>query len=363
MRNNQKCKVNIGFLIYSLDGGGAERMVSRLANGMYKRGINVSIIIFEDRNRAYDINPEISVYIMDVKRRSRIMRTFSRIKQIHNYIKKEGIDVLFAFTISMVPFAILSSMGTKCKIIGTERTNPKCLKRKYKICIPLFASFCKGYVFQTSGAMKCYPKKCQAKGVVIGNIAPCIEEIEVFPKEPLTICSAGRLHTDKDFETLIRAFKKVNDTIAKTKLDIYGDGPQKKELIDLAEKLNIAQNINFKGFTRQLSKELSKYSIFVFSSKAEGMPNTLMEAMAMGLSCVSTDCEFGPSELIDDGVNGYLVKVKDFDQMAMKIIYLLRNDEIRKSMGIRAKEISEKYSEDNIINAYIGYVTEVLKGE
>lgn len=355
----EKDDIRVMFLTYSLRGGGTERMVSRLANGFARRGYYVEIGLFDVSNQAYEIDPGIKVIDFGVDSNSRFKRMFLHIRKLKKYLSSHSINVVFAFMISMVPFAILSK-NKNVKVIGAERTNPKIVKKIYRECIKIFAPLCNGFVFQTNGAKECYPVSVQERSAVIGNIAP---EVQIFQcdKEPISICSAGRLHTDKDFLTLIKAFAFTVKKYPEAKLHIFGDGPLKDILMKTAEDLSVQNNIVWEGFSKNLLKEIQKYEVFVFSSKGEGMPNALLEAMAVGMPCVSSNCEYGPSDLIENGKNGFLAPVEDYETMGMKIIELLENKKLRNEFSIAAMRTMDNYSEDKIIGQYIEYMNGTFK--
>lgn len=353
--------MKIMFLVYSLSGGGAERMVARLANEFVNTGNQVSIAVFSADNIVYDIDERISIVDLSTDPMNKIKKLKTRINLLKLGIEKHKPDVLFAFTISMVPFAIKAVKGTGCKVIGAERANPKALDSKYQAVIKLISPKCDGYVFQTNGAKNYYPVKTQKKSCVIGNIAPFVGEYEKNKVMKNHICTAARLHTDKDYETLIRAMKRVVDNTDDAVLHIYGDGPLKESLEKLSNELNIADNIVFEGFSKNMIEEYKKYEMFVFSSKFEGMPNALIEAMSCGLAVVSSDCEYGPSDIIDDGVNGFLVPVGDETAMANRITELINDDKLRSSFEKEAKRVQEKYSKEHIVNQYYEYAQKVIQ--
>lgn len=341
-------------------------MVSRLANKLKDKGEDVSIILFDTSNQVYRVNSDIRIADINVHTCNKIIRKLRQIRQVRNFIKTEKPDILFCYIVTTLPFGVLANLGLKrkCKIVGTERTNPRCMKQIHRIIVQMFLPFCDGFIFQTSGVKSWYPRRIQDEGAVIGNIAPTVDirrdQTQVIKHG---VCSAGRLHTDKDFETLIYAFKLVVDEFPDATLHIYGDGPLKDSLADLAKKIGIAKNIIFEGFTKNILDEMKKYEVFAFSSRAEGMPNSLIEAMASGLACVSSDCDYGPSDLITDGIDGYLVEVGNTEMMADRILHLIDNEELRKNMGKNAIKIQERFSEENIVGAYLDYAQKLVWGK
>ncbi|MDC7278814.1 glycosyltransferase [Butyrivibrio fibrisolvens] len=349
--------MRIAFLTFSLKYGGAERMVSRLANSMVKRGIDVDILLLLNAKEiGYEVDPRVNIIDVSCEGSAGIGRIRS-IMCIRQYIKNVNPDAMYCFMISTLPFAVLANMFLgKCKIIGTQRANPKSVKLLYRIIVHPFILLCDGFVFQTNGAKLMYSKTIQKKSVVIGNIAPInSNEKNKTDSSLYDVCSVGRLHEDKDYDTLINAFELVVRDIPEAKLHIYGDGPLQEYYEDMCKNKNIEANIIFEGQKNNIENELLKHEIFVFASKAEGMPNALLEAMAYGLACVSSDCDFGPADLIKDGENGLLVPVGDVQKMAFKIEYLLNNDDERKKIQNEAIKICNLFSEKRVVDEYISY--------
>lgn len=398
--------MKISFLIFSLQNGGAERMICRLAGGLAEKGENVSILVFDKRSLSYEIPPKVQVIdlrktdagvsgsretdldVSDLHVRQpgisglhfsvwekAVEFVIKPLRNIRRHITENQPDVMFCFTVIMIPYAVLANAGLRrrCKVIGAERTNPRVVKKLYRAVVRLFLHGCDGFVFQTEGAKACYPKWLQKRGTVIGNIAPRCRKREWTAKDGMersiaecadmehAVCSVGRLHKAKDFDTLLRAFQLVARQDGQAALYIYGDGPLKEDLQNLACRLGIAGRVFFMGFSRNMMAEFDRYEIFAFSSRAEGMPNALLEAMSAGLACVSSDCEFGPSELITGGVNGYLVPPGDFQAMAQRLAMLLQNQELRREMGRRAQAVSERFSEKKIAGAFLKYAKHIAQ--
>ena len=356
--------MRVAFLTHGIGNGGTERMICRLSNAFVKRGIDVSILVISDCNQTYELDKCVEVLYSGRGIRSKAVRMLQALKMIRSFLKKKSVDILLCFIITTIPFAVLSGIGLKkeYKIIGAERSNPKVMNPHYKKIVEIFLNFCDGFVFQTKGVQKMYPSIIQKKSTIIGNIVPDIIPMNDIGRGrvPYGICSVGRLHNDKDFSTVIQAFGIVEKVLPDASLHIYGDGPERKELENLAVTAGIGEKVFFEGFSENMMQEIQRYEVFVFSSKAEGMPNALMEAMAAGLACVSTDCDFGPADLIDDGVNGCLVGIGDSEKMAEALISLLRMPDKRMKMGEMAKKIGVQYSENNIVEKYINYFEQIL---
>ena len=356
--------MRIAFLTFQLKNGGAERMVARLSNAFVKRGHQVDILLFDVTNPDYAVDPSVRIIDVGSKGISKLTKIPKKIWLIHNYIRDNKPDIIVPFIIYMIPFVPLARIGTSknVKIIGAERTNPRYHNKIIRSFINLFLPFCDGFVFQTEGAKSCYPKYIQKRSIVIGNIAPVVKQNRITENVILNaVCSVGRLHNDKDYETLIKGFALVVDKIPNATLHIYGSGPLKECLERLSKKLGIHTHVVFEGFSRDIASELVKYKVFAFSSKNEGMPNALMEAMCCGCACISSDCDFGPRELIIDGENGFLVPVENYHVLAARIVQLLQDQELTERLGRNARKIQNDYSEERIASAYLNYAEKLIK--
>ena len=153
--------------------------------------------------------------------------------------------------------------------------------------------------------------------------------------------AAGRVCEQKNYPLMIKAFAKAVQDYPDITLKIYGDGDNqyKESLYKLIEELGMTQNIFLCGKTKEIDAEFRKSDAYIMSSDYEGMPNSLAEAMATGLVCISTDCRTGPKDLIDHGVNGLLTKVNDESAMKEAIVNVCKmNSEEARAIGNKARE-------------------------
>ena len=355
--------MKIAVLINSLQGGGAERVAAILANQFSGMGNEVLVWLFNPDGQVYRLEKQVSVHVIQVNGKTRMLRIVKRAWQCWHKLSKEKPDIILAFTIKNAAYALAVKTGSKTKVIGLERANPKRYKGLMRILIRLFSPLCDGFIFQTEGAKNCYPYATGKKAAVIKNPLSIVYE-RCMPAErsAFKICSAGRLHSDKDFETLISAFARYRKEGGSGTLDIFGDGIKRKELERMAEELGVDGCIRFMGFAKNLQEKLCGYDLFVFSSRSEGMPNALLEAMAVGLPCISTDCDFGPREFIRSGENGILVPVGDAKKMAEAMRWAQENEAMRERMAREAKKLHAELSAEKIARAYLDYMNQTLYG-
>ena len=176
-----------------------------------------------------------------------------------------------------------------------------------------------------------------------------IEKFDLNVKKQNIVLGVGRLDKQKGFDVLIKAFKKIGKD--DWKLLIAGDGPERERLETLIKKLG-STNIELIGKTKEIFKYYSQASIFVLSSNKEGFPNVLIEAMAFGCAVVSFDCPYGPAEIIENGVNGILVKNQDENGLKEAIELLIKDEELRKKLSKEAIKVREKYSIEKIVKEW-----------
>lgn len=167
------------------------------------------------------------------------------------------------------------------------------------------------------------------------------------------IITLGRLDVQKGYDLLIDAWKIVNEKHADWHLDIYGDGDEKKKLMSQQEHLHLNTSISIHGFIYNINEELQKSDFFVLSSRNEGFGLVLIEAMANGIPCVAFNCHQGPSDIIKDRKDGLLVEDGNINDLADKICYMIENEDIRRNMGIKARENVKRYLPDYVMPMWI----------
>jgi glycosyltransferase involved in cell wall biosynthesis len=178
--------------------------------------------------------------------------------------------------------------------------------------------------------------------------------------EGKTIVTSCRLNAQKDFTTLLKAFREVRK-IVESKLIIIGDGELREEITRLAETLGLSEDVVITGFKRNPFRILRSADVFVLSSFFEGFPNVIVEAMALGIPVVATDCPSGPAEIIQNGVNGLLVPVMDYHRMAEAILNVLTDETLRKEFAFKGKERAEVFQMNDMIESYRRLITELLQ--
>lgn len=355
--------MKIMFNISSLGKGGAERVISNLANNFISDN-KVSILVNNNNLQSYKLNENVKIFELDSKYiKNPLIRNIKRIKNAKNIINDYNPDIIISFMPWPSYKVLLLKNKINCKVIVSDRNDPKMEYNNIieKILMRYLYPKADFFVFQTSDQRKFFSKKIQDKSVVIPN--PLKENflVDKEAKKENVIISVGRLVEQKNHKLTIDAFKEIITEFPNYKLKIFGTGNLEKELKDYIKNIGMSEKIFLCGVSDDIQKELIKSKIFVMSSNYEGMPNALMEAMACGIACVSTDCPCGgPKELITDNENGLLFDVGNKDMLVEKLRLLLKNESLQKKIGNNAKRIRYDYNPQKINEKWQKCINEVI---
>ena len=361
-------KRKIAFLILGMKCGGSERAAASLCNHFASVGADVTLFVLTGTESFYPLDSKVNAVFLNSELPSsgslkRLFGILSRAFMLRKKIKEAHPDVLIGMSCIMSVYAYFCTFFTKIKAVGTERSNP------YEYMNNPVTTFmrragavlCDGYVHQTHSAMEFFPKCTHKKSAVIQNAVfnTAVYDFEVPKVREKTVTTMGRLIPEKGFDVLIEAFSAVSRELPEYKLVIMGEGPLKENLKNLAKEKGLEDRVIFTGAVSDAVKRCSESSLFVLSSRSEGMPNALLEAMACGVPCVSTDCRMGPSELIENEVNGLLVPVDDAEAMAQAMLRILKDKELSEKLSSNALKIRETYSLDSVCKKWLSYLSEL----
>lgn len=359
--------MKICLYILKISNGGAERCAISIANYMANAGHDVDLVcsLKDDDMNLSDIDPKVNfIKLKDVKTKNIFTRFTSNIArklELDKYFRKTKPDVLFYM---VYPFILNTvKFPKKMIVIGSDRGNPaeythrSYVKRRAKLLKRTDA-----LIFQTQRAMDFF-KDLDVKKTVIPNAIynSSVFKADLNAEKENSICAAGRLAYEKDYPTMLKAFKLVHDVHPEITLKIFGAGELENEIKGLIQSLDLENAVKLMGRIKNVPEELVKSKCYVLSSIAEGMPNALIEAMAVGMPCVSTDCPNGPAELITNEENGLLVPVKNPELLAQAIIKMLENPEFAKKCGENALKIREITKLDVINDRYLKFIESVEK--
>lgn len=353
----------ICLVIHSLGIGGMERVMSQLAESFSKReNTNVDIILIgKKREVVYSLPPSVNIhqplFKFNVNR-----RTFDTLRTswfLRKKVKEIDPDTVLSFGEYWNNLVLLSLLGLSNPVFISDRSEPgKDLGKIQNLLRDLLYPKAAGYIAQTEEAKEvCISKGWNNNIKVIGNPVRKILSNRQIKKENIVL-SVGRLIKTKHFDQLIRMFVELNKP--GWKLLIVGGDAKKlrlsKELDKMIQELGAVNSVFLEGEKKEIDTYYKKSKIFAFTSSSEGYPNVIGEALSAGLPVVSYDCVAGPSDMIKDGKNGYLVDLFDQVTFKEKLNLLMENKQLRENMGERASDIIEKRSPNQISNKFFSFI-------
>lgn len=350
------------FYINTLERGGAERVLCNLANQFIKKGYITFFVTSYWTKDEYQLDENVERYNLDEHNRENFLsKNVIRIKNLKKIIKKVKPDVIISFLPESIFRVILVTMTMHIPIVISVRNDPQkeyaC--RSYKLLARMLYMKADWIVFQTEEAKKWFSPKIQKKSSIILNQVD--EKFFMSKKEDEEYyCALGRLVEQKNYPMMIKVFSKFVSKYPSEKLYIYGEGILKKELQKLIKIQGMENNIFLKGLTSNPQDILARAKGFIITSDYEGMPNTLLEAMAVGIPVIATDCPCGgPKMVIKNDENGILIPVGD-EEALFKALVKVENDKIfRKKIGGKARMYANCYRPDIIFEEWEDIVKKV----
>jgi glycosyltransferase involved in cell wall biosynthesis len=357
--------MKILFVIGDLKYGGAERVVTNLVNSLCEYEHNIYVLVFNDGETDYKISNKAKIIIANKNTRNKFTTFFSTIKYIRRLLKEVKTDVVVSFLSDNNIYTLISSLGLKKKIIISERNDPHKTPSQwyYRFLRKIMYPLSNGFVFQTDDAKKYFPKKIQNKSVIIENpVALHSKDFkDIYNDSPRNIVTVGRLSKQKNQLMLINVFSRLIKLYPEISLTIYGVGELKNQLKAAIHENNLKSKIILMGKERDLISKLKDYDLFVLNSNFEGIPNALLEAMSVGLPCISTDCPIGgPRSLIDDQINGILIPVQDEDKLFEAIKKVIDTKNLAQNLGTEAKKVNIKYNIEKITFKWLEYIESII---
>lgn len=355
MKKDVKRK-RIVFLIGSMRRGGAERVISILANHYAKSDWDVDILTLLDSKNDYKLDNRVKVISIAEEGKSRAKQLPTWLKAIRKYISMNKPDRVVSFIARINIITLLSCIGLKQKVLISERNDPRADGRSPIIALAtrILYPLAGRVVFQTQWAKECFSKRIQQRSLIIPN--PINVELETLkPSKKKGIIAVGRLVEQKNHRLLIRAFKVVHDKFPQYKLYIYGEGHLREELTGLIKELEMEQFVFLPGQISNIHQKMAESEMFVLSSNYEGLSNALLEAMSIGLPVVSTDCA-GSNELIRDRENGLIVSKESEKKLVDAISHLITDKTLREKVASGAIADSKKFRKEVVLKQWVNTI-------
>lgn len=350
--------MKILFVISSLTSGGAERVLTTLANYWASKKMDVCIYTPSSQDVFYALNENIKLLSTPKRIKNPVLNFFHTLYNIRQAIKTEQPDIVISFMDRVNIFTLIASIGLKSPVIISERNYYDNLKIKHW-------KFLRRATFPLSDGMVVLSHYDYEKYSFVKNKRIILNPLDTYSlpsvkledKENLLI-AVGSLTKQKGFDMLIKALSGID--LTNWKCYIIGEGPERAVLTSLIEYHNLTENVLLIGKKNNIYDYFTKASIFVLSSRYEGYPNVLAEAMAHGCSCVAFDCLTGPSEIISDGQNGYLVEANNIDKLREIIVKVLASPNIRTDFFETALQIRETNCIEKIAHEWESYIETII---
>ena len=360
--------MHLTLIISSLNSGGAQCVLSNLANHWCSQGHQISLITLDppEFQPFYFLDSRISIIhlnkngsgVSSMKRLKAIVDRFFALRK-----KIQGLmpNVIISFVDIMNVTTLISTLGLKIPIIVAERTHPKYYKLPilYQRLRLLFYPKAARVIVQTESAGHYF--KNLKNIYVIPNAVP---QPNILKKNttsfPSHIISIGRLCPFKGFKTLIQAFSNLSQHYPKLTLTIYGEGQERENLENLIVSLNLRDKVYLPGAIKNVQEALIKADLFIFPSHYEGFPNALCEAMAVGLPVIASNCS-GNIDIIREGVDGRLFPIGDIESLTKIALELLKDAEQRRYLSENALKIRNRFNPKHVFDLWDEIIDKATK--
>ena len=362
--NSSESRLHIAFVIGSMQVGGAQRMTANLIGFLSRLGVRVSLITLDPRPPAFTLPDSVKLLAPVEGRRFRrdIGSGFRVLKFLRKSIKASQAEIVISFLFPAL--FLLASASCKAKKIISIRNNPNKFEFPDSRSIRrVLFRYADAVLCQTDHAAKLVYKQTRHKNIEVfpnflDDMFMMDDVIPAFPRAK-RIVYVGRLVEGKGTSDLIWAFADAFDK--DWELILVGAGPLESQISNYAAELDVADRVIMTGDVNDVRPFLVSAQIFAFCSYSEGFPNALMEAMAQGLCCVSYNCNAGPSELIIDGQNGFLIDVGDKVALKDKLVELSQNPELMMTVAKAAKDVRRRYCQENAGKRFLSFLNRVLE--
>lgn len=342
--------------------GGAERVISILANDFVTKGHEVELLLYYDKPLWYSLDNRIKVTIDE-----KAIGKCGKIKHIlwrRKYIKSSNADIVVSFLATFNMLNIVSLIGTKKKLIVADRNDPSRIPKNkvLRTLRNLLYRFADGVVLQSENNKNYFSKAIQKKSAIIYN--PTITSdykssyIRNTPHKN-EIVSVGRVIEQKNPRMLLDAFAKISNEFPEYNLKVLGEGDLRNEMREKAKKLGLEDKVSYIGAVSDVFENIQNSALYIMTSNYEGMPNALLEAMCIGLPVISTKVS-GATDVIENGKNGVLIDCNDIDALADNIKELLSNSDLRTKYAKNAILLSQKLDVNSISDLWINFFKEVI---
>lgn len=347
--------MRICFVVPTLARGGMERVVSLLASYSVDKGYDVYIVCLIKKEMAYHLSDKVHVLAPPFAYKKGWVGKIKATRYLIAVLKKLKPDAFISFSEVFNPLSILAALVARVPVYISDRSSPdKVLSTFVQLLRRMTYPFAKGIVAQTEYSKRVsIQRKYNKNIVVIGN--PLLHFEGVPPKKENIIISVGRLIPTKNFSELIDIFSELGGNEG-WHLWIIGEGPERCRLEEKIKRLSLDERVKLIGAVDNVEYYLSHASVFAYTSLSEGFPNALSEALAYPLPCIAYDCPAGPSEMIFDGENGFLIPLCDKESFKYRLDQLMRSPALREQLVGQYVQHRDRFSTNRISDCYLRFV-------
>lgn len=344
----------------SLQGGGAERVLSDMANYWAKRGWAVAFATWSGAEVSdfYELDRRVNRVRLDVATFSssivgKIRSSLLRISALRKLLLDLQPDIVLSFIHTSNVLTILAAAGLKMKVVVSERMEPSVdptISSSWKLLRRFSYAWSDEIVVQSKDAERWIRRYCRKKPIIIPNPLRSLPQLKRNRQQ--LIVAVGRLVHQKGFDLLLRAFAKIAAEFSDWNVVIVGEGSERENLLRLRDELSLTTRVRFIGQVRNVESWMACAGLVVQPSRFEGFPNVLLESMGMGAPVISADCRSGPADMIQDGINGRLVPVEDVTTLARVMAELIAEPRLCKSLGREASKVRQSFRQDLIMDRW-----------
>jgi GalNAc-alpha-(1->4)-GalNAc-alpha-(1->3)-diNAcBac-PP-undecaprenol alpha-1,4-N-acetyl-D-galactosaminyltransferase len=355
--------MRVTLVIYGLGSGGAERVMSILANYWASQGWEITLIMLVDPSKPafYPLDPRIQLKSLGIAKNSTnplaaIYHSGWRIATLRREIIASKPDAILSFMSSVNVYNILAGWNLDVPIIVSEHTYPGATDANqiWQSLMKWSYRHADLVTVLTQNAVPFYPETAGYRTISIPN--PVLTPTPVVSTDRLlptpSLLAVGRLDRRKGFDLLIKAFHQLQAKYPEWQLTILGEGSRRADLEELRSQLQLTDRVHLPGAVTNVREYLAQAELFVLSSRVEGFPMALCEAMACGVPVLATDCLSGPRDIIENGVNGVLVATEDVDALVAGLDTLMSDPALRQQLAQNAPQILDRFGLERVMEMW-----------
>ena len=334
-----------------------EKVASSLANNFSKnKSLQIYLITLTNQNIFFSLSKHVKLIQPSPRKINNfIFQSFATIVFLVKLMNKHNPDSTLSFGDRYNSIVIFSGLLASSKVIISNRQNPFLSNGLFVDTLNKWMyPYAHGLICQTQIAAKVIKEKYRIERIkLIPN--PVNIQVDTANANSQRIVNVGRFGDQKNQFELVEIFDNVRNK-ENWELVFFGDGAKKDKTLDRISSLKLQGKIQVLPFNIAIDQEYLQSSIFAFTSRSEGFPNALAEAMSFGCACISYDCVAGPSDIIDNGVNGFLIPEGDSKMYAEKLSELINNIKLRTKFGTKGKEKMKRFESDKINQLYLSFI-------